>query len=191
MRDHLLAHQEQLAQFILEHAIRELIGVSGYAGKTYTFRNFWKNPLNRKQFRDYILGEEGNHEQLSRTLACLKVADLNVHFDAGVEQHFKRELTRIKGMADEMANRCRLLFHHLQEEQQMAKRTLFLLSHQRPVEQKLADIANSNAVQQFNAYFDRYRQAPVPNEIVTHLPYDYHELQHHAQDRVGELIGGS
>lgn len=160
-KDYILGKEQIMLQFMLENALRELIGVIGVDIDLY--KNFRMDASNRALLKKYIfLGDEGDLENLTRRLINLKMKN---HFIAPrhyiyYDKQFRGDLQRIHGMTNVTADLYRFALHHMSEKSHLPKRELFM--HIDANNFKDDEIKKCAAVKKFDQMRAEFAQAAVP-----------------------------
>ncbi len=113
--DYLAKGDERLLKLISEMAMQELIGVIGI--NTKVFVAFWAVKENRKRFRQFLLKPQLDNRTLVKLRSRL-VGFTEVHNPSHSNfyaKKYQRELVRIRGMVQTLANRHRVAMAHFQD----------------------------------------------------------------------------
>ncbi len=161
-------------EFLMENALRELIGVIGIDARVY--REFRKNPANRLLFKKYIfLGKSNDLEELTRRLLQEKMGDYTLSASHYIyyDKQFRGDLKRIRGMTCVAADQYRFLIHHLATKQDEPMRNLFMHIDQNDFNHK--ELEGSQRVMAFDQLIKDLAEAQPPAlEVISEdCNYDY------------------
>lgn len=155
---------EVMRNFLMENALRELIGVLGIDVRVY--RNFRKKHVNRELFKKYIFqGDKSDLEKLTRCLLQVKMEDpiISASYYPYYDRQFRGDLKRIHGMTKIGMDQYRFLIQHLADKPDAPMRELFLHIDEKDFDVK--QIENSERVKQFDEMIKTFAQRSVSNNL--------------------------